>query len=99
MADKIGITKASVDNIVSELQGEKEKITNYITKLDNELGNINQAWQGADATKYTTKMRDDYKASLNEFNKSLQSYIDYLSGVFGEYQKLDEKFIAESIEV
>ena len=99
MAEKIGITKASVDNIVNELQSEQGKITNYISKLDTELGNINQAWQGADATKYTAKMRDDYKVQLNQFNESLQSYIDYLSGVFGEYQKLDEKFIAESIEV
>ena len=34
MANKIGITKAGVDNIVSDLQGEKEKITGYISKLD-----------------------------------------------------------------
>lgn len=99
MANKIGITKAGVDNIVSDLQGEKEKITGYISKLDTELGNINTAWVGSDATKYTSKMRDDYKVLLQELNESLQSYIDYLGGVFGEYQKHDEKFAAESIEV
>jgi len=99
MADKIGITKSGVDNIVSELQGEQEKITNYMKTLDTELGNVNQAWKGADATKYTEKMQDDYKVLLKEYNDSLQSYIDYLSGVFGEYQKLDEKFAGESIEV
>ncbi len=99
MAEKIGITKASVDNIVSELQGEQEKITSYISKLDTELGEINDAWKGSDAIKYTEKMKADYKVLLKEFNDSLQSYIDYLSDVFGEYQKLDEKFAAESIEV
>ena len=99
MASKISITKASVDKIVSDLQAEKENITSYITKLDSELGNINNAWKGKDATKYTAKMQDDYKVLLTEFNESLQSYIDYLSHVFEEYKKVDEKYAAESIEV
>ena len=99
MAESIGITKSSVDSIVSNLQTEQEKISGYMKTLDTELGSVNQAWQGADATKYTEKMRDDYKVLLKEFNDSLQSYIDYLSGVFGEYQKLDEKFVDTKIEV
>ena len=99
MADRIGITKSGVDGIVSDLQEEQKKITDYTSKLDTELGNINQAWKGADATKYTEKMQDDYKLLLKEYNESLQSYIDYLSGVFGEYQKHDEKFAGEKIEV
>jgi len=99
MAEKIGITKSAVDEIVSELQGEKEKIDTYVTSLDRELESINNAWQGSDATKYTAKMKDDYKVLLTEYNDSLQSYIDFLSGVFGEYQKLDDKFAADKIEV
>ncbi len=99
MAEKIGITKSAVDGIVSELQGEKEKIDGYVTSLDKELESINTAWQGSDATKYTAKMKDDYKVLLTEFNTSLQSYIDFLSGVYGEYEKLDEKFVADKIEV
>ena len=99
MAESIGITKTSVDSIVSNLQAEQEKITGYMKTLDTELGNVNQAWQGSDATKYTEKMRDDYKVLLKEFNDSLQSYIDYLSGVFAEYKKLDDKFVDTKIEV
>jgi hypothetical protein len=44
-------------------------------------------------------MNDDYKVLLDEFNTSLQSYIDFLSEVYSEYKKVDEKFAAESIEV
>ena len=99
MADKIVITKAGIDTIVSDLQEQKDYIANYITKLDTELSNINNAWKGSDATKYTSKMQDDYKVLLAEFNTSLQSYIDYLSGIFNEYKKVDEKLAAESIEV
>ena len=99
MADKIVVTKSSIDSIVSELQNEQSNITSYNTKLDNELGNVNQAWKGADATKYTEKMQDDYKVLLKEFNDSLQTYIDYLSKVFNEYQTLDDKFVSERIDV
>ena len=99
MANKIAISKSGVDKIVSELQSEKEKIGSYSSKLGTELGNINTSWQGTDATKYTEKMNDDYKVLLDEFNTSLQSYIDFLSEVYSEYKKVDEKFAAESIEV
>ena len=99
MAEKIGITKSRIDSIISEMQNEQENIASYITKLDTELGNVNEAWKGADATKYTIKMKDEYKTLLTELNESLQSYIDFLSGVFAEYQKLDEKFAGEKIDI
>ena len=99
MASKIGITKGDVDNIVRELSEEKENIEKYITKLDTELGNINDAWKGLDATKYTLKMRQDYKATLESYVTSYQSYIDFLSSVYDAYKNLDDKFAGEKIEV
>ena len=99
MADKIVVTKSGIDTVVSDLQEQKDYITTYIGKLDTELGNINENWKGSDATKYTSKMKDDYKVLLTEFNTSLQSYIDYLSGVFEEYKRVDETAAAENIEV
>ncbi len=99
MANKIGITKANVDKIVSELQEEKKNIGTYITKLDTELTDINSAWEGADATKYTKKMQEDYKKVLQDLNDSFQTYIDYLSEVFDAYKKLDDKFKNDKIEV
>ena len=99
MAEKITVTKSGIDTIVSDLKKQKDNIASYITKLDTELGSINNSWKGKDATKYTSKMQDDYKVLLTEFNESLQSYIDYLSHVYEEYKKVDDKFIAESIEV
>lgn len=99
MASKIGITKSEVNKIIDYLEEEKENIDGYATKLDTELADIDTAWKGADATKYTNKMRSEYKQQLKDLNESLQSYIDFLSGVYDEYQKLDDKFAAETIEV
>jgi len=99
MASKIIITKSSLDSVVRDLQKEQENLTQYSGTLENELGSINNAWKGQDATKYTEKMRTEYKTLLKEFNDSLQSYIDYLSKVFDEYKKLDDKYRDKSIEV
>ena len=99
MAGKICVSKSNIDSIVKELQAEKENIDKYISKLDTELGSINNSWKGADATKYTIKMREEYKTSLESFNTSFQSYIDFLSTVYDQYKKLDDKYASESIEV
>ena len=96
---KIEITKASVDKIIGDLQAEKNNIGTFMTKLDTELGDVNNAWSGKDATKYTKIMRNDYKRVLKELNDSYQSYIDFLSNVYSEYKKVDDKYVAEKIEV
>lgn len=99
MASKIGVNKANIDSIIKELETEKDNLTSYISKLDTELSNINDSWKGLDATKYTVKMRQDYKESLESFVKSFDSYIDFFSGVYEAYKTLDDKFAADKIEV
>ena len=99
MASKIVITKSEVSNVVSELQAEQNNITGYRKKLNSECDAINKAWEGTDATAYIAKMKDDYVFLLGKLNESLQSYIDFLNGVFGEYQKHDDKFKGMTIEV
>ncbi len=96
---KIGVSKANIDSIIRELEAEKDNLTSYISKLDTELSSINDSWKGLDATKYTIKMRQDYKQSLESFVKSFQSYIDFFSGVYEAYKTLDDKFAADKIEV
>ncbi len=99
MADKIGITKAGIDSIVSELNSDHGDIDGYSTTLNKELEFINEKWTGTDATKYTAKMKDDYAVLLKEFNESFQSYIDFLGGVFGEYKRVDDEQAAKEIGV
>ena len=96
---KIEVTKSSLDQIISDLQAEKTNINTFMSKLDTELGDINQAWQGADATKYTRIMKQEYNKTMKELNECYQSYIDFLSGVFNEYKKVDDKFVNDKIEV
>ena len=99
MASKIVITKSEVDKIVQELQAEKTNITGYVESLTKECDAIQQAWEGTDAIAYIAKMKDDYGFLLKKFNESLESYADFLSGVYGEYEKHDTKFAGKTIEV
>lgn len=99
MADKIVITQANVANVVSELRAEQANLENYKTNIETELDNINKVWEGADAIKYTQKMRDDYAVLLESFNESLESYINFLEKVYGEYEKFDNEYAGKSIEV
>lgn len=98
-ADKIVITKANVEKVVSELRAEQENIKNYNKNLGTELESINKAWEGADATKYTNKMKDDYSVLLEAFSESLTSYIDFLEKVYGEYKSFDDEYAGKTIEV
>ena len=97
--DKIEISNANVSNIVQELTNEKTRISGYIENLKTQCDYINQAWKGADATAYMSKMNDDYTVLITDFVKCLDSYISYLSQVFSEYQKIDETYASQTIEV
>ena len=98
-SDKIVITSSNISKVVSQLKTEQEKIVGYISNLDTELGKINTAWKGADAIKYTEKMKDDYSVLLTNLNDSLNSYIEFLSKVFSEYERVDNEFVGKTIEV
>lgn len=99
MASKIVITKSEVDGIVTELQAEQVNIAGDSKKLNSECDSIEKAWEGTDAVAYIAKMKDDYVFLLDKLNESLQSYIDFLNGVYGEYEKHDTKFAGMTIEV
>ena len=98
-SEKIVITNSSVASVVSTLRQEFDSIKSCISTLDNELGSINKAWEGAAATKYTEKMKDDYAVLLQELVNTLQSFSDFLSKVFSEYEKFDNEFAGKTIEV
>lgn len=96
---KVGYTEANINSIVTKLEEEKSNLDSYSKKLNTELDKINEAWKGADATKYTLKMREDYSESLNNYINSFNSYIEFLTDVPAQYKSLDEKFAADKIEV
>ena len=96
---KVGYTASSVESIVSSLKDEKENLEDYVKSLGTELDKVNEAWKGADATKYTLKMREDYTASLNSYITSFDSYIEFLSDVPEQYKSLDDDFAGRKIEV
>ena len=98
-SERIVITSSNVNKVVSGLKTEQEKITGYITNLDTELGKVNEAWKGADAIKYTEKMKDDYSVLLTNLNECLGTHIEFLSKVYSEYERIDNEFTGKTIEV
>ena len=96
---KIVVSSEGLRNLSSELDNEKSRITSYIKTLSSELDQINSSWKGADATKYLSKMKDEYSNLLDEYSNCLASYIEYLSKIFREYEKIDNKYQSLRIEV
>lgn len=98
-SEKITITPGKVTEVVEILRTEQIKIKTYKKTLDNELEKVNNAWEGIDAIRYTKRMRDDYALLLEEFNKSLASYIDFLEKVYSEYERFDNEFSEKRINI
>ena len=96
---KIVVSGEALSRLASELVMEKESIGSYVKNLGTELDQISTSWQGADATKYLAKMKDDYSYLLEEYNSCVDSYAEYLGKVFSEYEKMDNKYQSTKIEV
>jgi len=93
----INVTDSGIEEIIENLETEKTNIDNYIDTLNSELTKINSAWSSSGSIMYTSKMKDDYSLVLASLSESLNTYIQYLSGVFNEYSSFDES--REEIEV
>lgn len=87
--EKVAIIEDGVKNVASILKEKKVELNNSKENLSAILDGINNAWQGADATQYTKNMRDNYSVLLEGFNEVLDSYINFLDGVSGVYDKFD----------
>lgn len=90
MADKIRIDDSEVSAIVGRLKESSKELNSYKEKLKSILQNINEAWQGADATQYTKNMQDNYEVLFEGFIEVLNSFIEYLDKVPDVYNEFDE---------
>lgn len=95
-AEKICVS-SKLQDIANKMKGYSEEISTYENNLGTELDSINESWQGADATAYTKKMRDDYAVLLKGFIDSLDSYVEFLSHVYEKYEEFDNN--REEIEI
>ena len=97
--ENIAISNSKVKSIVSMLREEKENIDGFLSSLNVEVDNINVAWQGQDALAYINKMKNDYNVLIDDFNKCLDTYIEFLNGVFNEYDTFNDEYLSRKIEV
>lgn len=83
---------ANLCNYVDEFNGE-------IKKFSSLIDSINTAWSGNDATKYINTMKEKYVPQMEELQKILQQYGDYLKNVSSAYTILDDVFASKRIDV
>lgn len=94
------ICNTTIDTSKTTLRDCKETIEKCRDNLDSTLNSISEAWQGADATKYIDKMRDDYLFSFNGLLEGLEKCVKYLEEhVQTDYNKQDENWAGKEIDV
>lgn len=87
-------------NATKTLRSCKSQIEEYCKQLEETLNNVSEAWQGADATKYIDKMRDDYLFSFTGLLDGLEECIKYLEDhVPNDYNDHDNKYQGREISV
>ena len=68
------------------------EISRSITRIQNYLSSIPNAWQGDDATKFLNKFRNEAIPELQNYFKVMKDYQSFLAQVYPIFQALDEYY-------
>lgn len=96
---KITIDSSNVSKLGKSIVENSNNLINDVKKLESIIGDINTAWEGADALKYINSMRDKYVKEISDFAGIVEKYGEYLQNVPGAYDLLDETFSNKNINV
>ena len=92
------IDKGQVSKIASSIVSDTEDLKKEIDNLLNSIEKLNTIWQGKDATKYVTGLKEDCILELNKYHDILQDYGNYLQNVPQGYDILDSIFSSKNID-
>lgn len=87
----IEINKESSRTISKQMKDKTEDFKLEIAKLNNQVDIVGGAWQGQDAEKYKTLMRE-FSTKLNYMDKVIEEYAIYLANVPGIYDTVDDVY-------
>lgn len=76
----------------NEINNNINEISRSITKIENYLNGISSVWQGADATNFTNKFRNEAIPELRNYVKVMMEYQSFLSEVYPIFKSLDEYY-------
>lgn len=95
----IYIDTAQVRSIVKQMRQYSSNLNDIVVQLTSIIDNIENAWQGSDATIYVERLRSKCITDIKILNKLLEQYENYLSNVPGAYETLDNVFQTKRINV
>mgnify|MGYP003300301746 CR=1 FL=1 len=98
MEEEVYLDEGKIKAIVEKLKGSSEALEEKKVQLDRILQNVNEAWEGSDATQYTKNMKDNYASLLQGFIEVLNSFIEYLNGINGIYGNFDEEYQSKGVD-
>ena len=91
-SEGIKSVSTSLKNSITFLEEKKSQIN---TLMDG----INEAWKGIDAMKYIEAIRINYIKELENLSECLNDCSEYLAKVPESYNKVDEQFASQKINV
>lgn len=83
-----GDINTSVNNI-DQYIGE---INSSINRIENYLGGVSKVWQGADATSFVNKFKNEAIPELRKYVKVMREYRKYLNEIYPIYKALDDYY-------
>lgn len=94
----VSIDKNQVSKIASSIISDTEDLKKEIDNLLNTIDKLNAVWQGPDANKYVTGLKEECILELNKYHDILQDYGTYLKNVPQGYDALDGIFSSKNID-
>jgi len=97
---RVFLNRTEFSRTISDINEKIENIANYIKQLEYIISEeIPNCWVGDDSTRYVSFMNEVSLKKYQEMKSLLDEYSQYLNGIPGVYDRLDENFSCKSIGI
>lgn len=96
---KIIVNSEEIKSISTNLKNSATFLEEKKGQINTLMEGINEAWKGMDAMKYIEAIRINYIKELESLSECLNDCSDYLAKVPEAYNKIDEQFASQKINV
>ncbi len=86
---KIKADSSRMKIIGDHIMNDASEFADRTKELENQLDEIINDWQGADATRYITLLKENYVSHLDEFAKIIHAYGLYIKDAANIYALLE----------
>ncbi len=96
---QIDVDKSQLNKLGTSIKSYASSFSSNIRKIKAVVGDIDAAWDGENSVAYINTMNEKIIPGLEELQRVLNTYGDYLKNVGEAYEALDEAFSSKSISV